>query len=76
MQVFRKILNVKNHLLKIQLPNDFKADKVEVIVLPLEEKAKNKGVARLRGKLNLSNAQYNDFQENVKTSREEWEKDI
>jgi hypothetical protein len=70
MQVFRKILNVKNHLLKIQLPNDFKADKVEVIVLPLEEKAKNKGVASLRGKLNLSNSQYNDFQEDVKNSRE------
>lgn len=76
MQALRQILDVKNHSLNISLPNDFNADKVEVIILPLEEKSKKKGVANLRGKLNLSDAQYNDFQEDVKNSREGWEKNI
>jgi len=76
MQALRQILDVKSHSLNIRLPNDFNADKVEVIILPLEEKAKKKGVANLRGKLNLSDAQYNDFQEDVKNSREGWEKNI
>jgi len=76
MQAYRKIIDVKNNSLIINLPNDFNADKVEVIILPLEEKAKKKGVANLRGKLNLSDAQYNDFQEDVKNSREGWEKNI
>ena len=76
MQALRQILDVKSHSLNIHLPNDFNADKMEVIILPLEEKAKKKGVANLRGKLNLSDAQYNDFQEDVKNSREGWEKNI
>jgi len=76
MKALRQILDVKNHSLNINLPNDFNADKVEVIILPLEEKTKKKGVANLRGKLNLSDAQYNDFQEDVKNSREGWEKNI
>ena len=76
MKALRQILDVKNHSLNINLPNDFNADKVEVIILPLEEKTKKKGVANLRGKLNLSDAQHNDFQEDVKNSREGWEKNI
>jgi hypothetical protein len=77
MQAIRQILDVKSHSLNIHLPNDFNAEKVEVIILPLEEeKEKKKGVANLRGKLNLSDAQYNDFQEDVKNSREGWEKNI
>lgn len=76
MQAFQQILNVKSNSLNILLPNDFNADKVEVIILPLEEKARKKGISNLRGKLNLSDAQYNDFQEDVKNSREGWEKNI
>ena len=76
MQALRQILDVKSHSINISLPNDFNADKVEVIILPLEEKTQKKGVANLRGKLNLSDAQYNDFQEDVKNSREGWEKNI
>lgn len=76
MQAVRQIVDVKNQVLKINLPEDFKASKVEVIVLPLDEKAKAKGVARLRGKLNLSQQQYEDFQEDIKNSRQGWEKNI
>jgi hypothetical protein len=76
MQVLRQILDVKSRSLKIHLPNDFNADRVEVIILPLEDKTKKKGIASLRGKLNLSDIQYNDFQKDVKNSREGWEKNI
>ena len=76
MDAIRKIVLVKNNSLKINLPENFKANKVEVIVLPVEEKSKSKGIARLRGKLNLSQDQYNNFQEDVKNSRKGWEKNI
>ena len=76
MQAVRQIVNVKNQVLNINLPKNFKANKVEVIILPLDEKSKTKGVASLRGKLNLSQEQYNDFQEDVKNSRQGWEKNI
>lgn len=73
MQILRQIIDVKNHSLFISLPNDFNADKVEVIILPIEEKKQNARISNLRGKLNLSDAQYLDFQEDVKKSREGWE---
>jgi hypothetical protein len=76
MQAIRKIVDVKNQVLNINLPKNFKANKVEVIVLSLDEKSKTKGVASLRGKLKLSQEQYNDFQEDVKNSRQGWEKNI
>jgi hypothetical protein len=76
MEAIRKIVYVRNNSFKIELPKDFKASKVEVIVLPIEEKSNIKGIARLRGKLNLSQDQYQDFQEDVKNSRKGWEKNI
>ena len=76
MEAIRKIVYVRNNSLKIELPKDFKASKVEVIVLPIEEKSNIRGIARLRGKLNLSQDQYQDFQEDVKNSRKGWEKNI
>ena len=76
MQAVRQIVNVKNQVLNISLPKNFKANKVEVIILPLDEKSETKGVASLRGKLNLSQEQYNDFHEDVKNSRQGWEKSI
>ena len=77
MQAIRQILDVKSQLLNIYLPDDFDAKKVEVIILPMEEqKAKKKCVMHLRGKINLTEAQYKDFQKDVKKSREEWEKII
>jgi len=72
MQAVRQIVDVKDNILKILLPDDFKAEKVEVIILQLETQTSKKEVANLRGSLNLTDAQYADFQENVTKSREEW----
>jgi len=70
MQAVRQIIDVKSHSLNILLPDDFIADQVEVIILPLEMKSKKKGFTNLRGSLNLTDAQYADFQQDVKNSRE------
>lgn len=77
MQALRQIVDVKNHSLNILLPNDFRADKVEVIVLSIEEQtSKRNTVSKLRGKLNLTNEQYKDFQQYVNDSRDEWDRSI
>lgn len=76
MQALRQILDVKGHSIHILLPNDFNADKVEIIILPLKERVKKKRVANLRGKLKLSDTQYSDFQKDVTHSREGWEKNM
>jgi len=77
MQALRQIVNVKNHSLNIVLPNDFAADKVEVIVLSVDEQPiKKSAISNLRGKLNLTTDQYNDFQKYVNDSRNEWDRNI
>jgi hypothetical protein len=77
MQVIRQIIDVENQMLKILLPNDFKAEKVEVIILSMDRpEVETKGIANLRGRLNLTEEQYDDFQSNVKKAREAWERDI
>ena len=73
MKALRQFLKVKNHSINIHLPDDFNAKEVEVIILPLEEQVtKERTAGKLRGKLNLSDQQYNDFQEDIRKSREEW----
>ncbi|HDR51687.1 MAG TPA: hypothetical protein ENN90_08735 [Mariniphaga anaerophila] len=77
MEAIRQIVNVKNKALKINLPDDFEAKKVEVIILTVEdEKLQKKSISKLRGKLNLTDEQYIDFQKDVEKSREEWGKNI
>jgi hypothetical protein len=36
MEAIRQIISVKDHSITVVLPNDFTADKVEVIILPIE----------------------------------------
>jgi hypothetical protein len=77
MQAIRQIVDVKDHSLHISLPNDFMADRVEIIVIPIEEQPlKRNTVSKLRGKLKLTNEQYNDFQQYINSSREEWDRII
>ena len=51
---------------KILLPNNFIAEKVEVIVLPVEDQpAKISSISSQRGKLKLTNEQYKDFHQYI-----------
>ncbi|WP_125723345.1 hypothetical protein [Flavobacterium ustbae] len=36
MEAIRQIITVKNHSVTVILPDDFKADEVEVIILPIQ----------------------------------------
>lgn len=77
MQALRQFVDVKNHSLNIVLPNDFNADKVEIIVLSVEEQPlKKSNVSSLRGTLNLTNEQYDNFQQYINDSRNEWDRNI
>lgn len=41
MEAIRQIVPVKNHTINIILPNDFIADEVEVIIMPIQNKEYN-----------------------------------
>lgn len=77
MQTFRKILNVKDNSINIVLPNDFKADKVEVIVLSIEEpkgQPKLKNSERFSGAISKETAK--KLHEHLAEIRSEWERGI
>jgi len=38
MQAIREMATVKNHKITVTLPNNFNYNKVEIIILPIEEK--------------------------------------
>ena len=77
MHAIRQIVEVQDHSLKIRLPNDFMAEKVEVIVLSIEDQpVKINSISSLRGKLKLTNEQYKDFHQYVNDTRNEWDKNI
>lgn len=77
MQAIRQIVEVKGQILEITLPDNFNEKQVEVIILPVEKiESSGKEVSHLRGRLNLTEEQYNEFQANVNESREKWESRI
>lgn len=78
MQAIREIVEIRNQTLKIILPKRFDNSRVEVIVLPYEQKVEkhNKKASSLRGKLCLTKQQYDDFHNEILKGREEWRESI
>ena len=74
MQVLRQVVSVKNNLLHVVLPTDFKADKVEVIVLPFNEQNKLKNSERFSGAISKETAE--KLHKHLNEVHSEWEKDI
>lgn len=77
MQALRQIVNVKNHSLSIVLPNDFVADRVEVIVLPVDEPKilpKQRNSERFDGAISKETAE--KLHKHLNEVRSEWERDI
>lgn len=77
MEALRQIVYVKNHSLTIVLPSDFTADKVEVIVLPVDEPKINKGLKnseRFSGAISKEMAERLHI--HLNETRNEWERDI
>jgi len=74
MQALRQIVNVKDNLLHVVLPADFKADKVEIIVLPLNEQNKLKNSERFSGAISKETAE--KLNKHLNEARNEWERNI
>jgi len=74
MQALRQIVDVKDNLLHVVLPTDFKADKVEVIVLPVNEQNILKNSERFSGAISKGTAE--KLHKHLHEVRNEWEKDI
>ena len=77
MQALRKIVTVKDNLLRVVLPADFKADKVEIIVLAIEEHDKPnklKNSERFSGAISKETA--GKLHKHLNEIRNEWERDI
>jgi TolB-like protein len=74
MQALRQIVNVKDNLLQVILPTDFKADKVEIIILPIENQHKMKNSERFSGAVSKETAE--KLHKHLNEVRNEWERDI
>ena len=74
MEALRQIVNVKDNFLHIVLPDDFKAEKVEVIVLPVKEQHKMKNSERFSRAISKETAE--KLHKHLNEVRNEWERDI
>jgi len=77
MQALRQIVNITDNSFHFVLPIDFKADKVEIIVLPVEEQikpSKLKNSERFLGAISKETAQ--KLHNHLNEVRNEWERDI
>jgi len=74
MQVIRQIVNVKDNFLHVVLPADFKAKKVEIIILPIDEQKKMRNSERFSGAISKETAE--KINKHINEIRTEWERDI
>ena len=81
MEAFRKIVVVKDNILKVELPDSFNGRQVELIVLPAEE-----GITKVDepeadyfslfyGKIN-SELSEEEVDKKLKSLRQEWNRDL
>lgn len=65
--------------ISIDVPEDYIGKQVEVLLYTLDEveaaTTTPTKAGKFRGALNLTNAQYQDFQQHAKDLRNEWERD-
>ena len=74
MQALRQIVNVKDNSLHVVLPADFKADRVEIIVLPLNEQNNLKNADRFSGAISKETAE--KLNKHLNEVHNEWERNI
>ena len=77
MQALRQIVSIKDNSIHVALPVDFKADKVEIIILPIEEHNrpdKLKNSERFFGAISKETAE--KLHKHLNQARGEWERDI
>ncbi len=76
MEVYRQIVDVKNHTLNLLLPDKFKNGKFEVVVSPIRKRKKNKNRKPSDFMGCISKEAATLMLKQVEESRKEWERDI
>ena len=77
MEAIREIVEVKEGKITLQLPKDFTAKRVELIVLPSDDEKplpKELNISSLRGK--LAKKDEAELDQKLQQLRDEWERDI
>ena len=77
--MIRTIVTPKNTDLLITIPENYVGKQVEVLIYPTDEISEDKTLTKspsLRGKLQLSDEQYQDFHLYLANTRREWNRDI
>ncbi len=78
--MIRTVVTPQNTELHLSIPKDYVGKQIEVLLYTSDEVKEKRiapeNIASLRGKLNLSNDQYEKFQQYLKDSRNEWNRDI
>lgn len=76
----RTIVVPKNKNISIEIPESYIGKQIEVLFYATDELTDNvpngAKMSSFRGKLNLTDEQYSDFQEFVSSDREGWTRDI
>jgi hypothetical protein len=79
--MIRTLITPDNQDLSIHIPADYVGRPVEVLLYALDELDQSNSPGKkkpsdFKGKLNLTEEQYQDFQQHLKDIRNEWERDI
>jgi hypothetical protein len=74
MEAYRQIVDIKNHMLNLLLPDNFKTGKVEVIVFPIEdtEQKRKQKPSDFAGCISKETAEA--MLKNIEKDRNEWER--
>jgi len=79
--MIRAIITPENQDISIHIPENYVGKQIEVLLYDVDEvnqsAAENKKKpSEFRGKLKLTDEQYNDIQLHIKNTRDEWERNI
>jgi len=76
MQALRQIVNVHNNFFQVALPPEFKTNRVEIIVFPVEEKVERKLKNSERFCRAISKGTAEKLHNHINEVRNEWERNI
>jgi len=79
--MIRTVITPEKQDISIHVPESYIGKQIEVLMYDIDELKQQdapdqKKPSEFRGKLNLTEEQYNDFQSHIKNIRNEWERDI
>lgn len=80
--MIRTVITPDNQNISLHIPENYVGKQIEVLMYDIDEVNQSESAivpkkpSDFRGKLKLSNEQYDDLQSHLKNIRDEWERDI